>query len=164
MGLSLGLCLGLGMGLGLGLGLGMGLGMGLSLGLGMGLGMGLSLIKIYHKGDIMNVEQLVNLLKRLEGIGDKQETFHEVGKSYLFRTVTMIYTGKIVAMGKDEIKLTKCAWVPETKRWADTVDAIIFEEIEPYLRDGKPLDVIINRGALLDSVQIPEEKLPMKQK
>ena len=87
-------------------------------------------------------------------------TFLEVGKSYLFRTVTMIYTGKIKVMVKEEIVLEKAAWIADTGRWADAVkDPDKFSEVEPY-----PGYVILFRGAMLDIAEIDESKLPTKQK
>ena len=85
------------------------------------------------------------------------DTFLEEGKSYLFRTVTMIYTGKIVSMKKDEILLTTAAWIADTGRFSDNLSSCEFNEVEPY-----PNDVVIFRGALLDVTEI--KTLPTKQK
>ena len=83
-----------------------------------------------------------------------------IGKNYLVRTVTMIYTGKLVAVGEKELVLTRAAWIPETERWADTVAKGIFKEIEPYPDNAK---VIIGRGAILDAVMV-SWALPREQK
>ena len=79
-----------------------------------------------------------------------QETFFEIGKVYAFRTVTMIYTGRVKATNQQEILVDEAAWIPETERWADFAATGAHKEAEPYT---KP--VIISRGALLDSTEIP---------
>lgn len=76
------------------------------------------------------------------------------------RTVTMIYTGKLVAQNESELVLTEAAWIPETERWADTVKTGTFKEVEPYPAKAQ---VILNRSALLDAVAVNWE-LPSEQK
>lgn len=87
----------------------------------------------------------------------QKSTFIKVGGKYLFRTVTMIYTGKVKAMAKDEILLTDAAWIADTGRWHDNLKSCKFSEVEPYHND-----VIVFRGAMLDVTEISE--LPLKQK
>ena len=79
----------------------------------------------------------------------KSETFFEVGKIYAFRTVTMIYTGRIKKMNGQEILIEEAAWIPETERWTQFVTNCDVKECEPY-----PRDVILSRGALLDATEI----------
>lgn len=102
------------------------------------------------------LELIKALLSESSGCGEKP-TFLKVGKAYLFRTVTMIYTGRIKEMRGDEILVEEAAWIPETERWADCVKNCDFKEVEPYYRD-----VVIYRGGLLDVTEI--DKLPTKQK
>jgi hypothetical protein len=83
-----------------------------------------------------------------------------LNENYLIRTVTMIYTGKLVKAYDKELVLVECAWIPETERWADTVEKGIFKEVEPYPKDS---EVIINREAILDITKV-YWKLPDKQK
>ena len=90
--------------------------------------------------------------------GDKAHTFLEIGKPYLFRTVTMIYTGRLVAVSEQEFLVKEAAWIPDTERWMDAVTKSSFKEVEPY--GEKP--VVICRGGMLDVVEIPE--LVRKQK
>jgi hypothetical protein len=84
---------------------------------------------------------------------------YKIGKNYLIRTVTMIYTGKLIKVFENELVLNTCCWIAETERWMESVKECKFKEVEPY-----PLDreVIIGRGAILDAVQI--DKLPTEQK
>lgn len=86
--------------------------------------------------------------------------FLETGKNYLIRTVTMIYTGKLVEVFDKELVITNACWIPETERWADTVAKGIFSEVEPYPKDS---NVVIGRGAILDMVEV-SWKLPDEQK
>jgi len=83
-----------------------------------------------------------------------------VGKNYMIRTITMIYTGKLVEVFEKELVLTECAWIPETKRWTDTCKNGEFEEVEPYPKEKK---IIIGRDAILDAFEV-DWKLPDKQK
>jgi hypothetical protein len=97
------------------------------------------------------------MVAKLEKEIEMSTSFLEVGLKYLFRTVTMIYTGQIVDMNENEIKLTSAAWIADTGRWADNLKSCEFEEVEPYHND-----VIIYKGALLDVTRII--RLPLKQK
>jgi hypothetical protein len=90
----------------------------------------------------------------------KQNSPFQIGKDYLIRTVTMIYTGNLVDVFDKELVITNAAWIPETERWADTMAKGIFKEVEPYPKDAK---VIIGRGAILD-MTATTWKLPTEQK
>jgi hypothetical protein len=82
-----------------------------------------------------------------------------IGKNYLVRTVTMIYTGKLTKVYSNELVLKECCWIPETERWMQAVENSAFKEVEPYPKNS---EVIIGRGAILDAVQI--KVLPTTQK
>ena len=82
-----------------------------------------------------------------------------VGKNYLVRTVTMIYTGRLKAVFEHELVLDNCCWIPETERWMQAVANSSFKEVEPYPAKA---EVIIGRGSILDAVQIAT--LPTQQK
>ena len=79
-----------------------------------------------------------------------QSTFLENGKVYGVRTVTMIYTGRLIKSNSQEFLFDEVAWIPETERWADFAKTGAHKEAEPY--EGK---VIIGRGGLLDAFEIP---------
>lgn len=83
-----------------------------------------------------------------------------IGKPYIIRTVTMIYTGRLVEVYPHELVIEDAAWIPETARWADTLREGKFNEVEPYCDGDK---VIIGRGAILDAVFWRKE-LPRTQK
>ena len=83
-----------------------------------------------------------------------------IGNNCLIRTVTMIYTGKLEQVYDQELVISSAAWIPETKRWANSLTDGIFEEVEPYPKDIK---VIIGRGSILD-VTFVKWELPQTQK
>ena len=74
----------------------------------------------------------------------------EIGANYMIRTVTMIDTGKLVAVTPQELVLEDAAWIPDTGRFAQAVAKAEFGEVEPF-PDGK---VIIGRGSIIDAVKI----------
>jgi len=82
----------------------------------------------------------------------------EIGKNYLIRTVTMIDTGKLVAVGPRELVLESAAWVADTGRFSGSLTSCEFNEVEPF-PEGR---VIVGRGSVIDAVQIAN--LPRKQK
>ena len=113
----------------------------------------------------MNIEDLT--LKQLRDIQSifgaaeksKQHPF-EIGKNYIVRTVTMIYTGKLVDVTDQELIMTSVSWIPETERYMQFVAEGKVKECEPY---PDHLRVAIGRGALMDAV-ILEKELPRSQK
>ena len=82
----------------------------------------------------------------------------EIGENYLIRTVTMIDTGRLVAVTEHELVLEDSAWIANTGRFSDALEKAVFEEVEPF-PDGR---VIIGRGSVVDAVRIG--RLPRKQK
>ncbi len=81
---------------------------------------------------------------------EKSTSFLELERPYAFRTITMIYTGRLKAINESEFLVDEAAWIPETERWADFVSTGAHKECEPY---SKP--IVLNRGAILDVVEIP---------
>ena len=97
----------------------------------------------------------MDLIKFLLNENDSQsgtgsETFLENGKVYAIRTVTMIYTGRLVKSNSQEFLFDEVAWIPETERWEDFAKTGAHKEAEPY--QGK---VVIGRGGILDAFEIP---------
>ena len=82
----------------------------------------------------------------------------EVGSIYLIRTVTMIDTGRLVAVTDKELVLEDAAWIADTGRFSDALRSAEFQEVEPF-PDGQ---VIIGRGAVIDAVKI--SKVQRRQK
>lgn len=106
----------------------------------------------------LELKDLVKLVSEM--IGEKTSVkWVEVGKNYLIRTVTMIYTGKVVEEHLDHFVLEKASWVAESGRWADVLKSCDFSEVEPYPLGKR---VIVTKGGVLDTVEIDE--LPLEQK
>ncbi len=82
----------------------------------------------------------------------------EIGANYLIRTVTMIDTGRLVAVTAQELILEDAAWIADTGRFADAVEKAEFGEVEPFPA-GR---VILGRGAIIDAVKI--KSVPRSQK
>ena len=83
-----------------------------------------------------------------------------IGQAYLIRTVTMIYTGRLVGITDQELWIAEAAWIAETERYADTLRSGGFREVEPY-----PHGVVIavGRGAIVDAAPW-SHALPRSQK
>jgi hypothetical protein len=82
----------------------------------------------------------------------------EIGAIYLIRTVTMIDTGRLVAVTEHELVLEDAAWIADTGRFAQALVKAEFEEVEPF-PTGR---VIVGRGSVIDAVQI--KQAPRSQK
>lgn len=106
----------------------------------------------------MNIEELtigqareIAALFQASNLTQKSDDSHwEIGKPYLIRTVTMIDTGRLIAVTDKELVLEDAAWIADTGRFSDSVAKAEFGEVEPF-PDGK---VIINRGSIIDAVII----------
>ena len=101
----------------------------------------------------MNINELtVGQAKELAQMFPKcaQDSPWVIGKNYLIRTVTMIQTGRLVAITEHELVVEDAAWIADTDRFADALKTGKFNEVEPF-PDGQ---VIIGRGAIVDAVQI----------
>lgn len=81
------------------------------------------------------------------------------GKNYIFRTVTMIYTGELVDNLDDRFVVKKAAWIADAGRWSNTLVSCDFNEVEPYPAEK---EVHIYKTGMLDVVEI--DKLPLEQK
>ena len=82
----------------------------------------------------------------------------EIGSIYLIRTVTMIDTGRLVAVTEQELVLEDAAWIADTGRFSDSLKKAEFSEVEPF-PGGR---VIVGRGSVIDAVKI--SKAPRSQK
>jgi hypothetical protein len=85
--------------------------------------------------------------------GGKQDNTSawEIGKHYLIRTVTMIDTGRLVAITDHELVIEDAAWIADTGRFSDAIKKAEFNEVEPF-PNGR---VIVGRGAVVDALEIP---------
>ena len=103
----------------------------------------------------MNIDDLtigqLKEIKAISGCNDAKHPF-DVGSIYLIRTVTMIDTGRLVAVYPTELVLEDAAWIADTGRFAESLIKCNFNEVEPF-PDGQ---VIIGRGSIIEAVKIKE--------
>lgn len=109
----------------------------------------------------MNVDSLtLGEIKQIQTLIGTQVDAHpyQIGKNYLIRTVTMIQTGKLVAVTNQELVLEDAAWIADTGRFSEALRTGDFNEIEPFVNK-----VIIGRGSVVDATEFNHE-LPRKTK
>ena len=75
-----------------------------------------------------------------------QSSAYEIGKKFMFRTVTHIVTGQLLSIHPDGLRVSNAA-------------SGNFDEVEPYPAERV---VIVNFSAMIDAVELP--KLPSSQK
>ncbi len=68
-------------------------------------------------------------------------------KQIMVRTVTMIYVGRLIAVGEHELTLVDVSWIPETGRWQQFIADGDVNECEPY---PAAQHVLIGRGSIID--------------
>lgn len=85
-------------------------------------------------------------------------TSFEIGKTYLIRTVTMMYTGKLLAITETDLLLGDAAWIADSGRYASALKEGTLSEVEPY-----PDQVIVSRGGIIDGAEW-DHPLPRDQK
>lgn len=111
----------------------------------------------------MNLDDLtLGQIKQIQSMWRESNHTHpyKIGQNYLIRTVTMIYTGKLINVYKDELVLEQVAWIADTGRWHQACVDGTLNEVEPY-KEGD--QVIISRGSILD-VSPWHKELPKEQK
>ena len=102
--------------------------------------------------DIENLilKQIREIASLTSGAAVRDDSAWEIGKIYLIRTVTMIDTGRLIAVTPHELVIEDAAWIADTGRFSDAVAKAEFGEVEPFPA-GR---VIIGRGSVIDAVQI----------
>lgn len=101
----------------------------------------------------MNIEDMtIGELQKISSLFGKttDDSAWEIGKVYLIRTVTMIDTGRLIAVTPNELVLEDAAWIADTGRFSDALKSANFNEVEPF-PDGR---VIVGRSAIIDAVVI----------
>jgi hypothetical protein len=82
----------------------------------------------------------------------------EIGKAYLFRTVTHIEVGRVRRIIGKFVELEEASWIADTGRYHDCLKNGTFSEVEPY-----PLYTGVNTDALINFAPWPHD-LPDQQK
>ena len=120
-----------------------------------------------HKFDELTVADLLELRGLFGALPMPQElpaavsndSVWEIGRNYLIRTVTMVDTGRLVAVTPQELVLEDAAWIADTGRFSNSLVSGEFSEVEPF-PEGR---VIIGRGAVIDALPL-DAPLPRVQK
>ncbi len=90
---------------------------------------------------------LKDILKLSQAFGVAvEDTAFELGKSYLIRTVTLYYTGRIKQITSKEVVLEEAAWIPDTGRFNECLTDGKFNEVEPFKNN-----VIVPRDSIIDA-------------
>jgi hypothetical protein len=82
----------------------------------------------------------------------------EIGKAYLFRTVTHIEVGRVKSICGDFVILQDASWIADTGRYHNCLKDGVFNEVEPY-----PDTTTVNMAALINFAPWPHD-LPKEQK
>lgn len=109
----------------------------------------------------MNIDSLtLGEIKQIQTlIGTTVDTHpYKIGANYLIRTVTMIQTGRLVAITNQELVLEDAAWIADTGRFNECLKTGEFNEVEPF-----PGRIIVGRGSVIDATEF-EHKLPRSAK
>ena len=109
----------------------------------------------------MDIEDLtIKQAKELANIfGSEQKKFPvDIGKSYLFRTVTHIEVGRVVSICGDFVTLETASWIADTGRYHDCLKNGVFNEVEPY-----PHTTSINMASMINFAPWDHD-LPTDQK
>ena len=106
--------------------------------------------------DDLTIGQLKELMKFNQA--DKKGIPVLVNSAYLFRTVTHIEVGRVVAVNGDFITLEDASWIADTGRYHDCLVKGVFNEVEPY-----PETTTINAASLINFAPWPHD-LPKEQK
>ena len=71
----------------------------------------------------MRIGELLEISKLLSFGSNEQEHSEDypLDKNVIVRTVTMIYTGRLVEITKSDFVLVECSWIPETERYMQFV-------------------------------------------
>ena len=110
----------------------------------------------------MNIDELtIGQLKeiaKLTGQQKKASAPVEIGKAYLFRTVTHIEVGRVISMDGDFITIEDASWIADTGRYHDCLTKGVFNEVEPY-----PSTSTLNSGSFINFAPW-DHALPKEQK
>ncbi|NRA49214.1 MAG: hypothetical protein HRU12_08770 [Phaeodactylibacter sp.] len=109
----------------------------------------------------MNINDLtfgqIKEITSMIGGGEKKSPV-EIGKAYLFRTVTHIEVGRVKSICGDFVTLEDASWIADTGRYHDCLVKGVFNEVEPY-----PETTTVNMGSMINFAPWNHE-LPSDQK
>lgn len=98
--------------------------------------------------DIVNLtlKQLLEIAALIPQQTTQAPCPYPVGENVFIRTVTHHYTGRLVAVGPQELVLQDAAWIADDGRFAEALRSGTLNEVEPF-PDG---NVVIGRGSVID--------------
>lgn len=108
--------------------------------------------------DDVTIGQARELAKMFCHSNNSNSHSFEIGKSYLIRTVTMHYTGRVVAVTDSDVVLEHAAWIADTGRYSNSLKSGELSEVEPYVNN-----VAVCRGGIIDFAEWTHD-LPRSQK
>lgn len=83
----------------------------------------------------------------------------QLDEKVFIRTVTMYYTGRVVAITDEDVVLDDAAWIPDTGRFSEAMSTGVFAEVEPF-----PGSVCVPRGGIIDwcefNYELPRTRKP----
>ena len=103
--------------------------------------------------DDLTLGQVQQILSRFSGGAAPMSSGghpYKIGACYIFRTVTMIQTGRLVEVYDQELLLEEAAWIADTGRFSESLKSLDFNEVEPF-PDGH---VGVGRGSIVDFCEI----------
>lgn len=95
----------------------------------------------------MDAKKLLKIIEMCDSDTTSCDSTWQVGQAYLIRTVTNYWTGRLVAVGQQELVLEEAAWVADTGRFNEADSKGTLNEVEPV--QGR---IIIGRGSIVDAV------------
>lgn len=103
----------------------------------------------------MNLEKIkqgIELAKLLDGEITHSEYPFKVGDKVFIRTVTLYYTGEIIAIQSGFLTLKDAAWICDTGRFADFLKEGKANEVEPFIEN-----VSVPLGSVIDISKWPHK-------
>ena len=110
------------------------------------------------KSKLEEYKELAQLFNTKPGEVNFNSHPYILNKNYFIRTVTMAYTGKLIAIYPNELVLEMAAWIADTGRFATFLEKGEANEVEPF-----PDKCIVPRGSIVDISEF-NHSLPRKQK
>lgn len=104
------------------------------------------------------IKEIKSLLATADNAGAADASPFEVGKAYLFRTVTHIEVGRVKRLVGQFVELEDASWIAHTGRYHDCLVTGVFDEVEPY-----PILTGVNTQSLVNYAPWPHA-LPREQK
>lgn len=97
-------------------------------------------------------------MRKLDSV-NRSDLERKLGENICVRTVTMLYTGRLVAEDDKTLYIDQATWIADSGRYKDFVEQGMVSECEPYPAE---LIVRINKDTIVDDHDF-NSPLPRKQ-